>query len=77
MKLNKLMFGVSALALLSGCVAVPVNSGYYDAPGPVYAAPPVYYGAPAYYGPSIGIGIYGGYRGGYGHRGYGHRGYHR
>ena len=72
MKLIKLTFVVSALALLSGCIAVPVNSGYYE-PAPVYVAPaPVYYGAPAYYGPSIGIGIYGGYRGGYG-RGYRYR----
>ena len=67
MKLIKLTFVVSAVALLSGCVAVPVNSGYYD-PAPVYVAPaPTYYGPPAYYyGPSIGIGIYG--RRGYGHR---------
>jgi len=58
MKLVKLTFVASTLALLSGCVAVPVNSGYYEGPEPVYIAP-----APAYYGPSIGIGIYGGYRG--------------
>jgi hypothetical protein len=52
----------SALALLGGCVAVPVDSGYYGA-GPGYYAPaPAYYGAP-YYVPSIGIGIYGGSRG--------------
>jgi hypothetical protein len=63
MKITKLTFVALAIALLSGCVAVPVNSGYY-APAPVYATPaPVYYGQPAYYGPSIGIGIYGGYRG--------------
>ena len=71
MKLIKSLFIVSALALTAGCVAVPVNSGYY-APASVYVAPaPVYYGAPAYYGPSVGIGIYGGGRG-YG-RGYGRR----
>jgi hypothetical protein len=65
MKVIKVTFVLSALALLSGCVAVPVNSGYY-APEPVYVAPaPVYYGAPAFYGPSIGIGIYGGTRGSY------------
>ena len=72
MKLIRLSIVVSALALFSGCVAVPVNSGYYGA-GPVYSTPaPVYYGPPAYYyGPSIGIGIYGGsrgYGGGYGRR---------
>jgi hypothetical protein len=82
MKLVKLTLVVSTLALLSGCVAIPVDSGYYDSPGPVYVAP-----APAYYGPSIGIGIYRGYRGhrhgyrGYsrGYRGHGHgnRGYSR
>ena len=67
MKLLKVTFVASTLALLSGCIAVPVNSGYYE-PAPVVYAPPVYYG------PSIGIGIYGGYRGqrGYG-RGYSHR----
>lgn len=65
MKLIKLTFVVSALVLLSGCVAVPVNSGYYGSE-PVYVAP-----APLFYGPSIGIGIYGGgrgYRGGYRYR---------
>ena len=68
MKLIKVTFVVSALALLTGCVAVPVNSGYSE-PAPVVYAPPVYYS-----GPSIGIGVYGGYRGrpGYG-RGYRYR----
>ena len=70
MKTIKVMFLVSMLAVLSGCMVVPV------APGP-----PAYY-APAYVGPSIGVGIYGGgwgyggghgggYGGGYG-RGWGH-----
>lgn len=69
MKLIKLTFIVSTLAIVSGCVAVPVNSGYYT-PAPVYVAPaPVYYSPPVLYRPSIGIGIYGGNRG-YG-RGYG------
>src|SRR3972149_5176405 len=54
---------VSVLALLGGCMVVPVNPDYYAGPRG-YA--PGYYGAPAYYGPSIGFGIYGG-RGGYGH----------
>ena len=62
MKLIKSLFVVSALAFLGGCVAVPVNSGYYE-PAPAYYAPPAYY-----YGPSIGIGIYGGHRGYYGRR---------
>ena len=39
--------------------------GYY---GPAYA-PPVYYGPayypPRYYGPAVGLGIYGGWRGGH------------
>jgi len=65
MKTIKVSLLVSLLALLAGCVAVPV------APGP-----PGYY-APEYVGPSIGIGIYGdsawaGHRhGGYG-RGHWH-----
>ena len=54
---------VSVLALLGGCMVVPVNPDYYAGPRG-YA--PGYYGAPAYYGPSIGFGIYGGRRG-YGH----------
>ncbi len=75
----KTFIAVSALAVLSGCVAVPVGGGYYEpAPAVVYVPPPVvyaprpYYGPPAYYGPSVSFGFYGGYgRGGYGH---GHRG---
>ena len=57
---------VTLLAVLGGCMVVPVSPGS-----------PAYY-APAYVGPSIGIGIYGGgrgYGGGYG-GGYG-RGYGR
>jgi len=50
MKLIRVTFVVSALALLGGCMAVPVSPGYY-APAPAYYAPSVYYG------PSIGIGI--------------------
>ena len=67
MKLIKVTFVAAMVALVSGCVAVPVNSGYYE-PAPYVHAPPVYYG------PSIGFGVYGGYRGnrGYG-RGYGSR----
>ena len=49
--------------------------GYY---GPAYYPPPVYYGPayypPRYYGPSVGIGVYGGWRGGHRHGG---RGRHR
>ena len=71
----------SALAALSGCIAVPVHEpyagsppygsghGYYDAPAPAY------YAAPAYYGPAVGVEVYGGNRGysrGY-QRGYGYR----
>jgi hypothetical protein len=71
MKLIRLTFLVSAVALLSGCVAVPVNSGYYGSGAVVYAPAPVIYAPPVFYGPSIGIGIYGGrggYRGGYRYR---------
>ena len=64
----RVTFVVSALAMLGGCVAVPVDSGYY-------AGSPGYYAAPAYYGPSIGVEVSGDGRG-YGrsyHRGYGYR----
>jgi hypothetical protein len=68
-----------ALALLGGCMAVPVapgpyagSPGYY-APAPAYYAPaPVYYAPPVYYGPSFGIGVYAGRRG-HGGRGHGRR----
>ncbi len=68
----KALIAVTGLALLSGCVAVPVGGGYYE-PAPVVYAP-----APVIYGPSVRFGIYGGYgRGGHGHgyrdRGRGHR----
>jgi hypothetical protein len=69
----QLILIVSALTVLGGCVAVPVQPGYYE-PGPV-----VYLPAPAYYGPSVSFGFYGG--GGGGHRHYhggrhgGYRGY--
>jgi hypothetical protein len=68
MKIIKVTFVVSVLAVLAilgGCVAVPVGPGYY-------AGAPGYYAPPAYYGPSIGVRIYGAGRGYYG-RGYGHR----
>jgi hypothetical protein len=55
MKTIKMMFVVAAVAVLGGCMVVPV------APGP-YGGSPGYY-APAYYGPTIGFGIYGGGRG--------------
>ena len=60
MKLKSLFVAgaVAGLALLGGCVAVPVA-------GPGYYEPAPYYAPPAYYGPSVGIGVYGGgyYRG--------------
>ena len=61
MKVIRVTLIASALAVLGGCVAVPVDSAYYGQPG-YYAPAPAYYG-PAYYGPSIGIGVYGGSRG--------------
>lgn len=74
MKFIRVTFVLSALAVLGGCVAVPVSPGYYaGAPGYYDAPPPAYYASPIYYGPSIGIGIYG--TDGYGHRG--RRGYGR
>lgn len=71
---------VAALAVLSGCVAVPAAPGYYPPPGYAppagYAPPPAYYAPPAvylapppvYFGPTFGFGFYGGHRrGGFGH----------
>jgi hypothetical protein len=76
---KRLVISLIGLGALSGCVAVPYNSGYYNQgyPGyydqgysaPVYTAPPAAYVAPAF---SLGFGYrsggyghgYGGYRGG-------------
>lgn len=71
---------VSAFAALGGCVAVPVQPGYYEpapvvyVPAPAYYGPPLVYG-PTYYEPTIRFGFYGGY-GGHGHHG-GRRGHGR
>jgi hypothetical protein len=61
----KALIAVTTLVALSGCVAVPVEPGYYEpavvyVPPPAYYGPRVWYGPPAYYGPSIRFGIYGG-----------------
>lgn len=63
MKIIKFASVASAVAVMAGCVAVPVGPGYY-------AGPPGYYAPPVYYAPSFGIGVYGG--GGGGGRGHGH-----
>ena len=63
MKLIRLTFAVSVLAVLavlSGCVLVPVGPGYYAGPPGYYA--PGYYAPPAYYAPPVTIGIFGGGR---------------
>ena len=66
MKLIRVTFIVSALAVLGGCIAVPVYPGSYGG-SPGYSAPAsAYYGPPVYYGP-VGFGVYGGGRG-YGYR---------
>lgn len=74
MKTIKLTLALLTLGTtLCGCVAVPIDQGYYAEPPVYYEPAPVYYGPPAYYyGPSIGIGIYG--RGVYRD---GHRHWHR
>lgn len=54
---------LTALVLLGGCVAVPVQPGYYEPRAAVYVPAPVYYGPPAYYGPSVRFGVYGGWHG--------------
>lgn len=72
----KVMLIVPVLAALSGCIAVPVQPGYYEPAPVVYVPAPVYYGPPVFYGPSISFGFYGGGHGHYGHggrRGYGRR----
>lgn len=55
-----------ALSALGGCVAVPVEPGYYE------PAPVIYVPAPAYYGPVIRFDVYGG--GGRHHRPHYNRG---
>ena len=60
MKIIRAGFIVSALAILAGCVAVPVGPGYYAGPPGYYA--PGYYAPPAYYAPPVTIGIFGGGR---------------
>jgi hypothetical protein len=67
MKSIRVVFVLSALAILTGCVAVPVEPGYYAGPPGYYAPPPVYYAPPAFYGPSVSFGFFGG----------GHRHWHR
>lgn len=64
----RVMFVVSALAVMGGCVAVPAQPGYYE-PAPVVFVP-----APIYYGPSIRFGYSRGWggHGYYGGRGHGH-----
>lgn len=78
----------AALALLGGCVAVPVapyevgapvaypdavySSPYYYGTPYYYGAVPYYYGRPYYGGPSLSLGIYG--RSGSGHHWRGPRG---
>ena len=57
MRIIRVSLIVSALAILAGCVAVPVGPGYYDGPRSYYA--PGYYAPPAYYAPSVSIGIFG------------------
>ena len=68
MKIIKIGFVLTALAVLGGCMAVPVDPGYAAAPPRYYAPAPVYYPAPVLYGPPVGFGFYGGghgYRGGH------------
>jgi hypothetical protein len=76
---KRLVISLIGLYALSGCVAVPYNSGYYNqgyydqgygAPAysaPVYAAPPAVYVAPAF---SLGFGYRSGGYGGHHDGGY-------
>jgi hypothetical protein len=71
MKIIRMTFVVTALAVLGGCMVVPVAPGTYAGSPGYYAPAPAYYAPPVYYGPSVGIGIFGG---GHGHgRGYNYR----
>ena len=63
MKMIGVTFVLPALAILSGCVAVPVTPGYVAGPPGYYAPAPAYYAPPVYYRPSLGISIRGGGRG--------------
>ena len=67
MKTIKTTLIVSALAMMGGCVAVPVGQGYYPGPQAYYAPAPVYIAPPVIYGPSFGFGYRSG-RGGYRYR---------
>ena len=69
MNMIRLSLFASALALLGGCVAVPVGPGDYAgspgyyAPAQVYfAPPPVYFAPPVYFRPHTGGGGHGGKR---------------
>ncbi|MBI4291955.1 MAG: hypothetical protein HY661_10785 [Betaproteobacteria bacterium] len=64
---------LTAVLIMSGCVAVPVGPAYAYDQGGYYAPAPGYYYAPApyVYGPSLSIGIFGG--GGHRFGGGGHR----
>jgi hypothetical protein len=64
MKLVNATFVLSALAAVSGCVAIPADPGYYSGPPAYYSPAPAYYAPPVFYGPSIGISVSGGHRGG-------------
>jgi hypothetical protein len=60
MKLRTAALIALAVVAMTGCVAVPVESGYYGGPG-------YYYGPPVYYGPSVDFsfrGYYGEHHGG-------------
>lgn len=69
MKTIKTTLIVSALAMMGGCAAVPVDSGYYPGPQAYYAPAPVYYAPAVVYGPSVSVGF--GFRSG-GRRGHGY-----
>ncbi len=68
MKIIKISLVLSAMAILGGCVAVPVEPGYAAAPPGYYAPPAVYYAPPAIIAPSIGFGFYGSSRSHHGAR---------
>lgn len=57
MKTIRVMFVLSTLSMMGGCVVVPAAPGYYPGPQGYYESPPVYYGPSVYYIPSFEFGI--------------------
>jgi hypothetical protein len=91
--MNRLLFSLTAVSVLNGCVIVPYDAApvtYYDGYAPLYlhpyaVAPATVYGPPMYVGPPVHFGFGLNYYGGSGHhhhlhgsgQGHGFGGWHR